>query len=80
VVEAIEGVMNDEPLPKEVPPEEFENQSNTPLEAVAFKSTVPGPVLEPGVVAVIEGVADTVTATELVCVFPEESLIVTEKV
>lgn len=71
------GVIKVNPVPKLDPPEAFENQLSTPEEAIAFKRTVPEPFLEPGVVLVICGVAKTIAVTDLVFVFPAESVIVT---
>ena len=44
------------PVPKAVPPVAAENHDNVPVDAVAFKATVPVPHLLPGVVAETEGV------------------------
>ena len=52
----IEGVVNVVPVPKAVPPVAAENHDNVPIDAVAFKATVPVPHLLPGVVAETEGV------------------------
>ena len=52
----IDGVVNDAPVPKAVPPVAAANQEIVPDEAVAPSATVPGPQLPPGVVPEMEGV------------------------
>lgn len=63
VVVEIAGVINDVPVPNEVPPVGAAYQLIMPAEAVAPKVTVPVPVpqREAGVVPVMVGLALTVT-------------------
>jgi len=50
------GVVKLVPVPNEEPPVEDAYQLMVPTEAVAPRSTVPVPILEPGVVLVIVGI------------------------
>ena len=59
----IEGVVNGEPVPNDVPPVELAYQFIVPAEAVAAKFTVPVPQREPGVVPVMVGIVLTVATT-----------------
>ena len=52
VVEKL-GVVNEVPVPNDVPPVKSAYQLIVPAEAVAPKVTVPGPQTEPGVVPVM---------------------------
>ncbi len=60
VLLVIVGVVNDVPVPNEVPPVLASYQFNVPALAVAASTTVPVPHLEPGVVDVTDGVVITV--------------------
>ena len=51
------GVVNDVPVPNDEPPVDAEYQLIVPADAEAPRTTVPGPLLEPGVVPVIVGMA-----------------------
>lgn len=55
VDEEIVGVVNEVPVPKELPPEASAYQLIVPAEAVAPRVTVPDPQREPGKVFVIVG-------------------------
>ena len=59
----IDGVVNEAPVCKAVPPVEAANQESVPAEAVAANVTVPVPQRLPGVVPVIVGAALTVATT-----------------
>ena len=59
------GVVNDVPVPNEVPPVKAAYQFNVPALAVAPKVTVPVPHTEPGVVPLTVGRALTVATTAL---------------
>jgi hypothetical protein len=65
VVTDIEGVVKLPPVPKALPPVAAAYQDIVPAEAVAPKITVPVPDLEPGVVPVMVGTAETVIVTVL---------------
>ena len=56
----MDGVSKEVPLYNELPPVATENQLRLPEDAVAPKTTVPDPVLDPGVVFVTVGLAFTV--------------------
>ena len=56
MVEEIEGVVNEVPVPNKVPPLEAENQLIVPAEGLAPKFTVPLPQLLPGVVETVVGI------------------------
>ena len=57
------GVVNEVPVPNEVPPVDAEYQLIVPADAVAPNVTVPVPQTDPGVVPVIVGIALTVATT-----------------
>jgi hypothetical protein len=57
------GVVNEGPVPSEVPPVEAANQLIVPAEQVAPKLTVPAPHRVPGIVPVIEGTVLTEAVT-----------------
>lgn len=57
------GVVKLVPVPNEEPPVEDAYQLMVPTEAVAPRSTVPVPILEPGVVLVIVGIELMVAVT-----------------
>ena len=59
------GVVNDVPVPNDVPPVTAAYQFNVPALAVAPKVTVPVPHTEPGVVPDTVGNALTVATTAL---------------
>ena len=59
------GVVNDVPVPNDVPPVTAANQFNMPALAVAPNVTVPVPQTEPGVVPDTVGNALTVATTAL---------------
>ena len=59
------GVVNDVPVPNDVPPVTAAYQFNVPALAVATKVTVPVPQTEPGVVPDTVGNALTVATTAL---------------
>jgi hypothetical protein len=59
------GVVNDVPVPNEVPPVKAAYQFNVPALAVAPIVTVPVPQTEPGVVPDTVGIALTVATTAL---------------
>ena len=59
------GVVNDVPVPNDVPPVNAAYQFNVPALAVAPKVTVPVPHTEPGVVPDTVGIALTVATTAL---------------
>ncbi len=59
------GVVNDVPVPNDVPPVTAAYQFNMPALAVAPKVTVPVPHTEPGVVPDTVGMALTVATTAL---------------
>ena len=59
------GVVNDVPVPNDVPPITAAYQFNVPALAVAPKVTVPVPQTEPGVVPLTVGMALTVATTAL---------------
>ena len=59
----IDGVVKLVPDPRLDPPDEAAYQFRVPAEAVAPNPTVPVPQFEPGVVAVIVGMALIVAAT-----------------
>ena len=59
------GVVNEVPVPNDVPPVTAANQFNVPALAVAPKVTVPVPQTEPGVVPLTVGNALTVATTAL---------------
>ena len=59
----IDGVVKLFPVPKNVPPETAEYQFKVPELAIAAKSTVPVPHLDPGVVVVITGETKIVSIT-----------------
>ncbi len=65
MVEEIEGVVNDVPVPKLDPPEEaaYQLRVAVPLEAVAPKLKVPAPQREAGVEEAMVGTALTVATT-----------------
>jgi hypothetical protein len=65
VVVDILGVVNDVPVPNDVPPVNAANQFNVPALAVAPKVTVPVAHLAAGVVPDIVGTALTVATTAL---------------
>ena len=65
VVAEIEGVVNEFPVPKEVPPVEAAYQLTVPADGVAPRVTVPVPQREPAVVPVMVGVVVTVAVTEV---------------
>ena len=56
----IPGVVKFVPVPKALPPVEFANHEMVPADAVALRLTVPGPILDPGVVLVIVGELSTI--------------------
>ena len=60
---ASEGVVNEVPVPRLVPPVAAAYQLIVPAEAVAPRFTVPVPQTDPGVVPVIVGTAFTVAIT-----------------
>jgi len=57
------GVVNEIPVPKDVPPVFAANQFKVPALAVAFKTTVPASHREAGVLEVIVGTVFTVAKT-----------------
>ena len=57
------GVINEAPVPKDVPPVEAAYQLIVPALAVAPRVTVPDQQREPGVVPVIDGMALIVAVT-----------------
>ena len=59
------GVVNDVPVPIDVPPVTAANQFNVPALAVAPNVTVPVPQTDPGVVPDTVGMALTVATTAL---------------
>ena len=59
------GVVNDVPVPNDVPPVTAAYQFNEPVLAVAPKVTVPVPQTDPGVVPDTVGMALTVATTAL---------------
>ena len=59
------GVVNDVPVPSDVPPVKAAYQFNVPALAVAPKVTVPVPHTEPGVVPETVGIAFIVITTAL---------------
>ena len=61
-------MVNDEPLPNDVPPVEDEYQFITPELAVALIVTEPVPHRLPGVVAVIVGKVEMVARTDVLVV------------
>ena len=63
MVTDIEGVVNDEPVPSDVPPKEAAYQFITPAEVVALNTKVPASHLEAGVVDKIVGVLFMVAST-----------------
>ena len=64
MAELIVGVVNDVPVPSEVPPDEASYQLRVaPALAVACNSTVPVPQREPGVVPVTVGALPIVAVT-----------------
>ena len=65
VVLDILGVVNDAPVPNDVPPVKAAYQFNVPALAVAPKVTVPVPHTEPGVVPLTVGIAFIVITTAL---------------
>jgi hypothetical protein len=69
-------VVNEEPVPREVPPVGAAYQLIVPAEAVAPSVTVPVPQREAGEVAVIEGVVLTVTDVVAVPAHPLASVTV----
>ena len=65
MVVLILGVVNEVPVPSDVPPVEAAYQLMVPAEANAPSVTVPVPQTEPGVVPVIVGIALTVAITDV---------------
>ena len=65
VVLDILGVVNEVPLPSDVPPVKAAYQFNVPALAVAPNVTVPVPHTEPGVVPLTVGTALTVATNAL---------------
>ncbi len=63
VVAAIEGVVNETPVPSDAPPVAAAYQLIVPADALAPRVTVPVPHTEPGVVPVIAGIGLTVATT-----------------
>ena len=59
------GVINEVPVPNDVPPVAAAYQFNAPVLAVAPKVTVPVPQTEPGVVPETVGIAFIVITTAL---------------
>ena len=59
----IEGVVNEAPVPKLVPPEAAAYQSNVPAEAVADRVNEAVPQAEAGVVEVTDGIVLMVATT-----------------
>jgi hypothetical protein len=78
VVLDILGVINEVPVPNEVPPVKAAYQFNEPALAVAPNVTVPVPQTEPGVVPETVGTALTVATTALL-VAVEQPLAVASK-
>ena len=60
---AIDGVVNEVPVPNDTPPVEAAYQLMVPAEAVAPNVTVPGPQLLSSVVSEMVGIALTVAIT-----------------
>ena len=65
MLDEILGVMNDVPVPNELPPVETAYQFNVPALAVAPNVTVPASQREAGVVPDIVGVVLTVASTDV---------------
>jgi hypothetical protein len=63
VVAEILGVVKLVPVPNELPPVAAAYQLTVPADAVAPKTTLPVPQVEPGVVPVIVGIAFRVAVT-----------------
>ena len=61
VVDDIDGVVNEVPVPNDDPPLDAAYQLIVPADAAAPKATVPVPQREPSVVPVIDGIAVTLT-------------------
>ena len=61
----IPGVVNEVPVPSDVPPEEAAYQLRVPALAVAPRVTVPDPQRDAGVVDVTDGVVFIVATTEV---------------
>lgn len=57
------GVINEVPVPTNVPPVAASYQLIVPAEAIALRVTVPVPHTDPGVVPVTVGIAVTVATT-----------------
>ena len=72
---AIEGVVNEVPVPNEVPPVEAAYQLTVPAEAVAPRATVPVLQRLAGVVAVIVGMVFTVAITAVLDVVVQPVLV-----
>ena len=65
MLDEILGVMNDVPVPNELPPVETAYQFNVPALAVAPNTTVPASQRAAGVVPDIVGVVLTVASTDV---------------
>ena len=65
MVTLIDGVVNEFPLPKELPPVDDAYQFNVPALPVAFRTTVPTSQREPGVEEVIVGPEFMLAKTEV---------------
>ena len=59
----MEGVVNEDPVPKDVPPVAAAYQLIVPADATAPKTTVPETQTEPGDVLVMVGIVLTVAVT-----------------
>ena len=69
------GVVKEVPVPNDIPPVEAAYQLIVPAEAVAPKIAVPDPQTDPGVVAMMVGIALTVAITAaLAAVVPQASV------
>lgn len=64
VVAPIDGVINEVPVPSELPPDDAANQLRVPALAVAPNAIVPASQREAGVVPVTDGVVLTVATTD----------------
>ena len=75
MVEEIEGVVNEVPVPNEVPPVDAAYQLIVPAEAAAPRATVPVLQRLAGVVAVIVGMVFTVAITAVLDVVVQPVLV-----
>ena len=79
VVDEIEGVVKEVPVPSDAPPVAAAYQLIVPADAVAERVTVPVPQFEPGVEAVMVGIALIVAVIEVLEPVVQPALVASTK-